>query len=199
MPLPLVLMASQPLTGGKGRCCDEGIGSYPRQRAHMGAQDISGHTTEAPVSIPYSNVVSKECVRLAFFIAELNNLEVKTLDCMRFNSTMVDPDIYQRKNVREDVAVLVEMGRYHKLKNRPDDPTICLDASIENFQLQDGHDVWNTSIKQYVKNVVITVQRLILDDDSSEYLNHTMANQYLQLVGILRWAVELGRICIVTK
>eukprot|EP00957_Ditylum_brightwellii_P000573 44467-Ditylum_brightwellii.AAC.1 len=35
--------------------------------------------------------------------------------------------------------------------------------------------------------------------DSSEYLNDTMANHYLQLVGILRWAVELGRIDIATE
>eukprot|EP00957_Ditylum_brightwellii_P187392 14271800-Ditylum_brightwellii.AAC.2 len=91
---------------------------------------------------------------------------------------MVDPDVYLRKNVKEDgseyyelalvyvddclvvsanaVEVIEEIGRYYKLKNGPDDPTIFWGANIENFQLQDGREVWSTSSKQYVKNAVNT-------------------------------------------
>lgn len=39
-----------------------------------------GHTTKAPVSITYSSVVSWDSVRLAFLIAELNNLKIFSCD-----------------------------------------------------------------------------------------------------------------------
>jgi hypothetical protein len=37
-----------------------------------------GHTTEPPTSDTYSSVASKESVRLSFFLAQLNNLELVT-------------------------------------------------------------------------------------------------------------------------
>jgi len=39
-----------------------------------------GHTTEAPSSITYSSIVSRESIQLAFLIAALNNLEVYAAD-----------------------------------------------------------------------------------------------------------------------
>ena len=39
----------------------------------------NGSTTEDPSSLTYSSVVSKDSVRIAFLIAELNDLEV--MDC----------------------------------------------------------------------------------------------------------------------
>jgi hypothetical protein len=36
-----------------------------------------GHTTEAPASLTYSSVVSRDSVRIAFLIAALNNLDVQ--------------------------------------------------------------------------------------------------------------------------
>jgi hypothetical protein len=35
-----------------------------------------GHTTEAPTSMTYSSVVSRESVRLAFLIAALNDIDI---------------------------------------------------------------------------------------------------------------------------
>jgi len=35
-----------------------------------------GHTTEAPASMTYSSMVSRESVRIAFLIAALNHLEI---------------------------------------------------------------------------------------------------------------------------
>lgn len=39
-----------------------------------------GHMTEAPASITYASVVSRESVRIALPIAALNDLDVKTAD-----------------------------------------------------------------------------------------------------------------------
>ena len=39
-----------------------------------------GHTTEAPSTITYARVVSRESVRIAILLAALNYVEVKTAD-----------------------------------------------------------------------------------------------------------------------
>jgi hypothetical protein len=39
-----------------------------------------GHTTEAPASLTYASVLSRESVRIALTMAALNNLEVKIGD-----------------------------------------------------------------------------------------------------------------------
>ena len=80
----------------------------------------------------------------------------------------------------------------------------------------DGRMVWETSPRSYVKNSIQVVERLLEEDgeghilkskvknpfpsgyktelDITEELGDTLASRFLQLVGILRWAVELGRI-----
>jgi hypothetical protein len=40
----------------------------------------SGHKTELPSSITYASVVSRESVRIAFLMAELNDLNVMAAD-----------------------------------------------------------------------------------------------------------------------
>ena len=40
----------------------------------------SGHTTEAPSSITYSSVVSRDSIRIAFLIAALNDLDIMSCD-----------------------------------------------------------------------------------------------------------------------
>ena len=74
----------------------------------------------------------------------------------------------------------------------------------------------HTSPKTYVKNSILVVERLLEEDgegyvlksnaknpfptgykpeiDVTEELDHTLASRYMQLIGILRWAVEIGRI-----
>jgi hypothetical protein len=39
-----------------------------------------GHTTEAPASITYSSIVSRDSVRIAFLIAGLNDLDIMACD-----------------------------------------------------------------------------------------------------------------------
>jgi hypothetical protein len=50
-----------------------------RQKARLVA---GGHQTEAPATITYASVVSRETVRLALTIASLNDLEVKVGDVL---------------------------------------------------------------------------------------------------------------------
>ena len=82
------------------------------------------------------------------------------------------------------------------------------------IQLSDGHKVWATSLRDYVKNAIAVV-KCLLDEDGEGYLlknkvknpfpsnyrleldvtdelSTTLASWYMQLIGILRWAIELG-------
>jgi hypothetical protein len=95
-------------------------------------------------------------------------------------------------------------------------PDIYLGADVSLMQLPDGREVWTTSPRTYVKNSLIVVERLLEDDgegyvlksnvknpfptgykpeiDVTDELDPTLATRYMQLIGILRWAVEIGRI-----
>jgi hypothetical protein len=89
------------------------------------------------------------------------------------------------------------------------------------MQLPDGQEVWTTSPKTYVKNSINMVERLLNDNGEgyvlnsnvcnpfptgykpklnlTEELNQKLASRYMQLIGILRWATEIGRIDIFLK
>jgi hypothetical protein len=84
------------------------------------------------------------------------------------------------------------------------------------MQLPDGQEVWTTLPKTYVKNSILMVERLLGDDgegyvlksnvrnpfptgykpklDVMEELNQKLTTRYMQLIGMLHWAVEIGRI-----
>ena len=101
------------------------------------------------------------------------------------------------------------------------EPDIYLGADIERVQLPDGRTEWAASPRTYVKNSIKIVEDLLTDDglgvklktsarnpfpsgyrpemDVTNELNDKMASRYLQLMGILRWAIELGRIDIFTE
>ena len=110
-----------------------------------------------------------------------------------------------------------EITDYYKAKEgsvKP--PDLYLGANVERFELPDGREVWSTSPKTYVKNAIKVVEDLLSEDgegyqlkgnaknpfpsnyrpevDVTSELGDGLASRYLQLIGILRWAVELGRI-----
>jgi hypothetical protein len=64
-----------------------------------------GHTTEPPASDTYSSVASEESVRLSFFLAQLNDLELVTVDIT---------NAYVHANCREKVCAMAgpELGKY---------------------------------------------------------------------------------------
>jgi hypothetical protein len=115
--------------------------------------------------------------------------------------------------------VIEEITAFYKAKDgsiRP--PEIYLGANISKMQLLDGREVWTTSPRTYVKNSILIVKCLLKEDGEgyilksntcnpfptgnkpeinvTEELDHTLASRYMQLISILRWAVEIGRIYI---
>jgi Reverse transcriptase (RNA-dependent DNA polymerase) len=96
------------------------------------------------------------------------------------------------------------------------EPDLYLGANIEKIQVKDGRTVYGMSSRTYVKNSVKVVEALLREDDPDAKLKSTaknpfpsgykpeldvtlesndqMTSRYLQLMGILRWAIELGRI-----
>ena len=87
---------------------------------------------------------------------------------------------------------------------------------MEKFQLPNGKVEWAMGSRTYVKNAVRVVESLIVEDDPeaklkstarnpfptrykpeldiTAELNEELGSRFLQLVGILRWAIELGRL-----
>jgi hypothetical protein len=114
--------------------------------------------------------------------------------------------------------VLIDaIGEYYKVKPDSDkEPEIYLSANAEKVQMPDGREVWATSPCDYVKNAIMTVESLLEEDgkgyvlknkvknpfpmnyrpelDVSDELGSELSSRYLQLIGIARWAIELGRI-----
>jgi hypothetical protein len=92
-------------------------------------------------------------------------------------------------------------------------PDITLGSNITKVQLGNGHEVWATSPINYVK-IAIAVVECLLDKDGEGYSlenkaknsfpsnyrpeldvtneHESLTLHYTQLIGILRWAVELG-------
>jgi hypothetical protein len=102
-------------------------------------------------------------------------------------------------------------------------PEIYLGANVAKIQLLDGREVWSTSPRTYVKNSILVDEHLLEEDgegyvlkskvrnpfptgykpevDVTDELDLTLASRFMQLIGILRWAVEIGciDICLETS
>lgn len=98
-----------------------------------------------------------------------------------------------------------------------EEPKLYLGGNVEKFQLPNGKVAWSLTSNSYVQGAVDTVQRLLAEDgrtlksgkrshkgplphgyrpetDTSDECNAEHVSRFQQLIGILRWAVELGRI-----
>lgn len=94
-------------------------------------------------------------------------------------------------------------------------PDTYLGAMIGKTQLEDGREAWHMAADKYVENSVRVVQELLDSDgegltlksakvpfpsdykpelDVTRELDAAGISRYRQLIGILRWAVELGRV-----
>jgi hypothetical protein len=102
-------------------------------------------------------------------------------------------------------------------------PTRYLGADVERVTRPHdpmGQEYWSFSARSYVKNAVKNVSTMFLEEgrylkstakppfpsttyrpemDTSDECNEEMATRYMQLIGVLRWAVELGRLDIYTE
>jgi hypothetical protein len=109
------------------------------------------------------------------------------------------------------------IGKVYDLRDSAKEPDVYLGANIYKHQTPVGDVCWAMSSDTYVKNALETVKELLREEgkilrttkrrgrtalpvaykpelDQSQELSSTMVSRYLQLIRILRWAVELGRI-----
>ena len=103
-------------------------------------------------------------------------------------------------------------------KNEIVTPTIYLGAKLEEKELN-GRKVWTMSSRDYVKHAVENVEKNIKkrnmklptnatlpmaagyqpDTDNSNELNKEELTMFQEMIGILRWAIEIGRVDIHTE
>ena len=120
---------------------------------------------------------------------------------------------------RDPKTAMDELGQMYELKPESvKPPDIYLGANIEKIQLPDGRVEWGMTSRTYVKNAIKIVESLLAEDyegenarlkttarnpfpsgykpelDVTNELHDDMVSRFLQLIGILRWAVELGRL-----
>ena len=130
----------------------------------------------------------------------------------------VDDVLHLAENPKEDMA---ELSKLCRLKDGTGEPDRYLGGNIERVQTQDGSVAWSLSCHDYLSNAIIQVQAdLALKDlklkefgtglrpypasyrpemDITPTLNEEDMNKFQQLIGILRWSIELGRIDILTE
>ena len=129
-------------------------------------------------------------------------------------------------HLHEDPSLLMnELSKAYRLKDdslgRPDR---YLGANIDRVQMADGAIYWSMTSKEYVTNAISNVEKLLEDDganplkvfgkkagerpfpanyrpelDVSPVLGEELRGRYLQLIGVLRWAIELGRVDILVE
>jgi hypothetical protein len=99
------------------------------------------------------------------------------------------------------------------------EPTQYLGANVGKYQLPDGRECWSMSGRDYVKNAVKNVETMLEKEgmklrskadrpmpsgyrpevDVSNELAPDLVTRYQGLIGVLRWACELGRIDILVE
>jgi hypothetical protein len=110
-----------------------------------------------------------------------------------------------------------DLGKLYEMKPESvREPELYLGANMEKVQLPDGRSEWAMTSRTYVKNAIKVVENLLAEDgeetrmklaaknpfpsgyrpelDATVELHDEMVSRFLQLIGILRWAVELGRL-----
>ena len=157
---------------------------------------------------------------------------------MGYLPSVADPDVYLRKAFKgngdayyewvltyvddclcisaEPEKTMTRLGQLYELRDTVKEPDRYLGANLGKWQLPDGREAWGMSPKEYVKNSVELVKKMLAAEgkemrfgksserpmsrqyrpelDVSRVLSDKMTNRFQQLIGILRWAVELGRV-----
>ena len=124
----------------------------------------------------------------------------------------------------EPSILMDELEFSYRLKDKADAPDRYLGANIDKVQLSDGSEAWSMSSYEYLSNAIKDLEEQLEKDGSSplktygkrsgerpfpvDYrpeiditpeLGDELTTRYLQLIGILRWSIELGRIDIITE
>jgi len=121
-------------------------------------------------------------------------------------------------------SVLSRIDKYFKMKDGSiGDPDIYLGARLKKMTLNNGVEAWANSPAKYIKEAVENVEKFlkeldnprwklptgklanpfptdyIPEEDTSPLLEPELASWYSSLIGMARWAVELGRVDIITE
>jgi len=122
----------------------------------------------------------------------------------------------------EPDEIMKEIGKEFRLKDGAQEPTRYLGANLDKCIMpDDGRECWCMSANDYLKNAVDRVQKMLDEEgrklatnkttnrpfpqnyrpelDTSPELDDRMATRFMQLIGILRWSVEIGRLDIYTE
>ena len=130
----------------------------------------------------------------------------------------VDDILHIAHNTKVDMDLLHQV---YRLKDGVGPPDRYLGANIDKVQLSDGSACWSMTCIDYIKGATENVNKMLQEDKSalkncgdgkrphpSSYrpeidvtpeLDERLTNRYQQLIGILRWSIELGRIDIHTE
>ena len=119
---------------------------------------------------------------------------------------------------KEPKKTMDDLGKLYELKPESvHEPDIYLGANMERFKCQITKLEWSMGSKTYVKNAIRVVEALITEDNPKAKLKSTARNPFpsgykpkmgvtpelnnelglllfLQLIGITRWPIELGRL-----
>jgi hypothetical protein len=164
-------------------------------------------------------------------------LFASTLTDIGFKSTLADPDVWIRPQVKPDGFEYYEMvlvyvddilvlshevkstmdaisALYHLKESSVGEPTRYFGANVGKYQLPDGRECWSMTGRDYVKNAVKNLEATLNREgiklrskadrpmpisyrpevDVSDLLDEHMTTRFQGLIGVLRWAVELGRV-----
>ena len=120
----------------------------------------------------------------------------------------------------DPMTIMKRIGEHFTIKDdKYGPPTTYLGANFEQIQLDDGSWAWSMTSEHYVKNLIETVSDLLAEDgrelkgtfkqkshagplpityapelDNTQECSEEHASRYRQIIGILQWAVELGRL-----
>jgi len=130
----------------------------------------------------------------------------------------IDDVLHMAEDPEEDMA---ELGQEYRSKDSVGPPDRYLGGKIEKVQTQDGSVAWRMSCYDYLINAVqqfkdeLKEKNMSLSHfgtglrpypasyrpemDVTPTLDEEMTNRFQQLIGILRWSIELGRIDILTE
>ncbi len=130
-------------------------------------------------------------------------------------------DVLVVSHAPEDI--MVQIGNEFEIKNGEyGPPASYLGAGVSKVQLGNGDQCWSMDSKNYVKAAVDVVRGLLAEDgqelktskskhkgpipihyepelDATPHCDEEHASRYRQIIGILRWAIELGRVDILTE
>jgi len=126
---------------------------------------------------------------------------------------------------RQAQGLIDEIQKLYELKGGgAEEPTTYLGATIEKFINKDGKELWAMSPEKYLKAAVEVVKQMLEEDedhvrfkgtsgtvkspfpsgykpelDLTPELDSRGASRFAQLIGILRWAIEIGAIDMYTE